>query len=274
MAEAFLEAGYTVYGYDPVTAAAQRLKRAGGKPLASATEVAERADVLITSLASSAALRDAVRGISRASRRKRVVIEMSTLPIADKERARRDLARVEIVALDCPVSGTAVRLKQRTWTIFMSGDKRACNRAEGMLRVLADNVPYVGAYGNGTKMKFIANHLVAILNVASAEALVFGRRMGLDARRVLEIFGPSPVVGTGVFRLRGELMAKRRYKPPTMKIAVWQKDMRIIGQMARAVGAATPLFRASAPVFTAALKQGYGDADTASVFEVLERSSS
>jgi 3-hydroxyisobutyrate dehydrogenase-like beta-hydroxyacid dehydrogenase len=270
MAEAFLDAGYAVVGYDPATAAGQRLKRAGGQPLTSATEVAERADVVVTSLASSVALRHAVRGIARASHRKRIVIEMSTLPIADKEKARRDLARAGIVALDCPVSGTAVRLKQRTWTIFISGEKRACDRVKPALRVLADNLPYVGAYGNGTKMKFIANHLVAILNVASAEALVFGRRMGLDARRVLEIFGASPVVGTGVFRLRGEMMAKRSYKPPTMKVAVWQKDMRIIGQMARAVGAATPLFNASAPVFTAALKQGYGDADTASVHEVLD----
>jgi L-threonate 2-dehydrogenase len=270
MAEAFLAAGYRVVGYDPVTAASRRLKRAGGTPLASAAEVAEQADILVTSLASSAALRDAVRSIGRASRRKRVVIETSTLPIADKEKARRDLAKAGIATLDCPVSGTAVRLKQRTWTIFVSGDKRVCDRVTQLLRVLADNLPYVGAYGNGTRMKFIANHLVAILNVASAEAMVFGRRMGLDARRVLEIFGPSPVVGTGVFRLRGEMMAKRRYRPPTMKIAVWQKDMRIIGQMARQVGAATPLFRASAPVFSAALKQGYGDADTASVHEVLD----
>jgi 3-hydroxyisobutyrate dehydrogenase-like beta-hydroxyacid dehydrogenase len=269
MAEAFLEAGYRVYGYDPATAAAQRLKRAGGRPLASAAEVAEHADVIITSLASSAALRDAVRHLARASRRKRVVIEMSTLPIADKDDARRTLARVGVTALDCPVSGTAVRLRQRTWTIFASGSSQTCKKVSSVLAVLADNVPYVGAYGNGTRMKFVANHLVAILNVASAEALAFGRRMGLDVKRVLDIFAPSPVVGTDVFRVRGNLMVKRRYRPPTMKVAVWQKDMRIIGDMARRVKASTPLFRASVPVFTAALERGYGDADTASVYEVL-----
>jgi 3-hydroxyisobutyrate dehydrogenase-like beta-hydroxyacid dehydrogenase len=201
--------------------------------------------------------------------RARIVIEMSTLPLADKERARRQLAKAGIVALDCPVSGTAVRLKERTWTIFASGDKRAFARARPVLRVLADHIPHVGAYGNGMRMKLVANHLVAILNVASAEAIGFGRRMGLKPREVLEIFGPSPVVGTGVLRLRGGLMVKRRYKPPTMKISVWQKDMRIIGDMARAVRAATPLFNACGPVFDAALAAGYGDADTASVYEVL-----
>jgi len=273
MAEAFLAAGYKVCGYDPAGAAAQRLKRAGGEPLASATEVAERADILITSLASAAALDDVVTDICRSRKRRRLLIEMSTLPLADKRRARTRLARARVIALDCPVSGTAVRLRERTWTIFASGARAACTRAKPVLAVLADNTPYVGTYGNGTRMKFVANHLVAILNVASAEALLFGRRMGLDIRRVLEVFGPSPVVGTGVMRLRGELMVKRRYRPATMKIAVWQKDMRIIGDMARASGAPTPLFDASAPVFTAALRQGFGEADTASVYEVLDRKS-
>src|SRR6185295_7796548 len=223
MAEAFLAAGYTVCGYDPATAAAQRLKRAGGEPLPSATAVADRADILITSLASAAALDEVVTDICRSRKRRRLLVEMSTLPLADKRRARTRLARARVIALDCPVSGTAVRLKERTWTIFASGARAACTRAKPVLAVLADNTPYVGTYGNGTRMKFVANHLVAILNVASAEALLFARRMGLDVRRVLEVFGPSPVLGTGVMRLRGELMVKRRYRPATMKIAVWQK---------------------------------------------------
>ena len=271
MAEAFLAAGYTVYGYDPVTAAAQRLKRAGGKPLDSIREVAERAEILITALASTEALEEAVEGICRSRKRRRLLIEMSTLPIADKRKARGRLARARVIALDCPVSGTAVRLKERTWTIFASGARAACARAQPVLAVLTDHAPYVGAYGNGTRMKFVANHLVAILNVASAEALLLARRMGLSARSVLDVLGPSPIVGTGVMRLRGELMAKRRYRPPTMKVAVWQKDMRIIGEMARRAGAPTPLFDACAPLFTAALRQGFGEADTAAVYEVLDR---
>jgi len=268
MAEALLAAGYAVCGYDPAAAAARRLKRAGGLPLPSAAAVAERAGTLITSLPSAAALHDVVQNM-RTGGRTRILIEMSTLPLADKERARRRLAKAGVAALDCPVSGTAVRLKERTWTIFAIGDKRAFARVRPVLKVHADSIPYGGAYGNGTRMKLVANHLVAILNVASAEAIGFARGMGLNPREVLEIFGPSPVVGTGVLRLRGGLMVKRRYKPPTMKIGVWQKDMRIIGEMARSVRAATPLFDACGPVFDAALARGYGDADTASVYEVL-----
>ena len=130
MAEAFIEAGYTVYGYDPVSAAARRLKRAGGRPLASATEVAERAGIIITSLATVAALRDTVGRLAQSAAPQARAIEMSTLPLADKQQARDRLARAGMIALDCPVSGTAVRLKQRTWTIFASGDKRTCSACD------------------------------------------------------------------------------------------------------------------------------------------------
>ena len=274
MAEALLAAGFAVCGYDPARAACRRLERAGGRPLASSLAVAKGAAILITSLPSSQALDAAVDGISQVKHRtgaRGVVVEMSTLPIADKKRARLRLARSGWIALDCPISGTAVRLKERTWTIFASGDKRACARVRPVLEVFTDGIRHVGDYGNGTKMKLIANHLVAILNVASAEAITFARRMGLDARKVWQLFGSSPVVGTGVLRLRGKFMVERRYRPATMKIEVWQKDMQVIGDMARAVGSPMPLFNACGPLFDAAMARGYGDADTAAVCEVLER---
>jgi len=66
-------------------------------------------------------------------------------------------------------------------------------------------------------------------------------------------------------------MAARRYEPPSMKIAVWQKDMRIIGDFAAALGVATPLFSASAPVYDAAIGLELGAMDTAAVCVVLER---
>jgi L-threonate 2-dehydrogenase len=274
MAEALLAAGHPVLGYDPAPAAARRLKRAGGRALESSFAVAKSAAILITSLPSSAALKAAVGEICRAKRSagaRGIVVEMSTLPISDKRRARADLARAGWTALDCPISGTAVRLRNRAWMIFASGERRAYARVRPVLRVFTDDIPYVGDFGSGMRMKLIANHLVAILNVATGEAITFARSMGLDARKVWELFGSNPAVGNGVLRLRGRLMVERRYRPATMKVEVWQKDMRIISDMARSVGAPTPLFSACAPIFDAAMAQGFGGADTASVCEVLAR---
>jgi 3-hydroxyisobutyrate dehydrogenase-like beta-hydroxyacid dehydrogenase len=93
--------------------------------------------------------------------------------------------------------------------------------------------------------------------------------MGLDPGEVLDVFGSSPVVGNGVLRLRGRMMLEGKYDPATMKVSVWQKDMQVIGDMARAVGSPMPLFSACIPVYNAATAQGMGEMDTASVHAVL-----
>jgi 3-hydroxyisobutyrate dehydrogenase-like beta-hydroxyacid dehydrogenase len=270
MAEALLSAGHEVLGYDPAPAAARRLERAGGRALESSFAVAQRARTVITSLPSSSAL-EATAGEVGHVKCRGIMMEMSTLPIAEKRRARAKLARAGWTVLDCPISGTAARLKDRDWMIFASGERRACARVRPLLRVFTDHIPYVGDFGSGTRMKFVANHLVAILNVASGEALALARRLGLDARQVWALLGWNPAIGNGVLRLRGRFMVERRYRPATMKVEVWQKDMRIIGEAARSAGAATPLFSACAPVYDAAMAQGFADADTASVCEVLAR---
>jgi 3-hydroxyisobutyrate dehydrogenase-like beta-hydroxyacid dehydrogenase len=110
---------------------------------------------------------------------------------------------------------------------------------------------------------------VAILNVATAESITFGRKMGLEPRQLLELFGTSPILGTGVYRLRGAMMAARKYRPATMKVEVWQKDMQVIGDMAKSLDCPTPLFTACVPIYSAAMAQGLSQSDTASVCEVL-----
>jgi L-threonate 2-dehydrogenase len=273
MAEALLAQGYEVVGFDVQRAARKRLRDAGGRPLDSTRAVAEAADVVILALATVAALADAAGQIATVKRPRGcprlVAIEMSTLPVDDKIRALKQIEAAGAALLDCPVSGTAVRMKEGAWTIFVSGNAAAARRVASVLGVFTRNAPYVGEFGNGTRMKFIANHLVAIYNVAVAESITFARRMGLDAMQVYDLFATSPVIGNGVFKLRGKFMVKRAYRPPTMKVEVWQKDMQVIGDMARMVGAPTPLFSACAPIYNAAMAHGLGQHDTASVAEVL-----
>lgn len=273
MAEALLENGYDVAGYDVRPDARQRLKKAGGRALASSEAVAARADVIITALATVAAFDEVMAKIASTKRKtsgsRQIVIETSTLPLEDKQRALKRLSRAKIELLDCPISGTAVRMKQGAWTIFVSGNAAAAKRVQPLLAVFTRNAPYVGVFGNGTKMKFVANHLVAILNVAAGESLTFARTMGLDAQQVWDLFAQNPVVGTGVYKLRGKQMVDRVYQPATMKVEVWQKDMQVIGDMARAVGCPTPLFSACAPIYNAAIAHGLAEHDTASVGEVL-----
>lgn len=274
MAQALLDAGRAVVGYDPDRTARTRFTRAGGRAARDATAVAEQADVVITSLATVAALNDAVERIAAARRAAGrpplIVIESSTLPLLDKERANERLARAGMIAMDCPISGTAVRLKERAWTIYASGPDAAYRRVQPIFRVFTDNAPLVGRFGDGTRMKFVANHLVAILNVATAESLTFARRLGLDPELVHELVAKSPIIGTGVYRLRGRFMVQRSYLPATMKVEVWQKDMQVIGDMARTAGAPVPLFMNCAALYNAAMALGLAQSDSASVCEVFD----
>jgi L-threonate 2-dehydrogenase len=273
MARELLKAGYVVAGLDVVPAANARLKKMGGIVAKSATELANMSDVVIVSLSTSFALQETTKGLALSKRREKgnglIVIETSTLPVADKETMQATLKRAGISVLDCPISGTAVRLKDRAWTIYSSGPKKAFAKIKPLLQVFTDNLPYVGVYGNGTKMKFAANHLVAIYNLACAESVTLARKMGLDPQDVLNLFGHSQVIGTGVMRLRMPFMIQRQYSPATMKVEVWQKDMQVIGDMAKSVDCPLPLFSACAPIYSAAMAQGLAQEDTASVSEVL-----
>jgi L-threonate 2-dehydrogenase len=272
MARALLEAGHEVHGHDPLPACRARLRRCGGRAPGSNAEVARACELLICSLPSSAALHGVVAELQLAkSSTPQIVVETSTLPLADKLAAAVALRRQGRPMVDAPISGTATPTPQQVWIMYLSGSQAACREAAALARAFTLDAPRVGPLGTGTKLKLAANHLVAIYNVAYAEMVTLCRGMGLDPAVALQHMGHSPYIGTGAMRLRVPFMIERRYEPATMKIALWQKDMQVIGEMARSVHCPTPLLDACAPLYTAAVAMGLGDADTAATAEVLGR---
>jgi 3-hydroxyisobutyrate dehydrogenase/glyoxylate/succinic semialdehyde reductase len=154
--------------------------------------------------------------------------------------------------------------------VYASGDAKAISECTGLFADFAKQSADLGRYGNGSRMKFIANHLVAINNVATAEAMLLAERAGLDPRMVVETVGPG-AGGSRMFQMRAPMMVERVYEPATMKVSTWKKDMAIIAEFADDVGCETPLFASTQAVYAEAMAMGLGDQDTASVFEVLKR---
>jgi 3-hydroxyisobutyrate dehydrogenase-like beta-hydroxyacid dehydrogenase len=267
-----VRAGFAVCGTDVAAPRRAAFARAGGRACRSAAEVASGAPILLTSLPSAAALQAVANELAAHARAGTVVIETSTLSLKDKLRARRTLAARKIILLDCPLSGTGAQARVRDLVVYASGARAACRRAAPVLEGFARAHHYLGAFGNGSRMKFVANLLVAIHNVAAAEALVLAMKAGLDPKTVVRVVGDG-AGGSRMLQVRGPLMAAGRYRPATMKVAMWQKDMRIIGEFAAALRVKTPLFSASAPIYDAALAQGFAAADTAAVCAVLEKRS-
>jgi 3-hydroxyisobutyrate dehydrogenase-like beta-hydroxyacid dehydrogenase len=105
--------------------------------------------------------------------------------------------------------------------------------------------------------------------VAAAEAMVLGMKAGLKPQTIYDMVR-SGAGNSRIFELRGPMMVRNRYDDPTMKVALWQKDMQVIGEFAAALGCPTPLFSATQPIYDAALASGHGPDDTASVCAVLE----
>ena len=225
--------------------------------------------MLITSLPSPAAVLATAKALAESGLPKRVVVECSTLSIADKLAVRQVLADAGHEALDVPISGTGSQAVNKDLVLYASGESATITRLGPLFAGFARATHDLGAYGNGSRMKFVANLLVAINNVASAEAMVLGIKAGLDPKQVVQLV-QAGAANSRVFELRAPMMAAAEYLPATMKCAIWQKDMDVIGHFATELGVPTPLFSATLPVYAAAMAQGHAAEDTAAVCAVLE----
>jgi 3-hydroxyisobutyrate dehydrogenase-like beta-hydroxyacid dehydrogenase len=262
--------GWHVIGYDVSTARRREAQRAGVEIASSATDVAGKARTILTSLPKPQALMDTVRAIAAAKLPGRTIVEMSTFAISDKENAERVLRKAGHTMLDTPVSGTGAQAANRDLVFYASGDTAAIRKIKPMLETFGRRVYDVGAFGNGSRMKYVANLLVAINNVASAEAMVMGMKAGLPPQVIFDLI-QSGAGNSRVFELRAPMMVKGKYNDVTMKIDVWDKDMQVIGDFAKKIKVPTPLFNATKPVYLKAMKEGYGAQDTAAVCAVLEK---
>lgn len=267
-----LKAGFTVIGYDIRPESIQTLEDHGGSGSTCVREVAEAAEVVITSLPSVAALQEVVSGpdgFLTAAKTGLIVVEVSTFPIEAKQEAFDLLKKTGTVMLDCPLSGTGAQAVSKDLAVYASGDRQLYENCKPVFDGFARANYYIGEFGTGSRMKFIANLLVAIHNVASAEAFVLGMKAGLDPELIYRVI--SDGAGTSrMFEVRGPMMTAGEYDTATMKVGVFQKDLDIITAFAKNLQCPTPLLSTSCQIYTQALAGGRSHQDTASVCAVLE----
>ncbi len=270
IARNLVDRGWRVIGFDTDTARRAELSLADVIIAGDAGQVARDAPIIMTSLPSAAAVVEVAQTIADSGQSPRIVVELSTLTIADKLRFEAILKKAGHIALDCPLSGTGAQAKNRDLVVYASGDSNAISQCMDLFSDFAKQSADLGGFGNGSRMKFVANHLVAIHNVATAEAMILAERAGLDPKMVVDMVGPG-AGGSRMFQMRAPMMVEGVYEPATMKVSTWKKDMAIIAEFADDVGCATPLFTLTQPVYTEAMAMGLGDQDTAAVFEVLKK---
>ena len=146
-------AGWHVTGYDISAARRREAQRAGVKIARNAAEVAAAAPVILTSLPKPQALMDIVRKFVAAKLPRKLVVEMSTFAITDKEKAARVLEKANHQMLDTPVSGTGSQAKEKDLIFYASGDARQIKRLTPLFNDFGRRAFNVGAFGNGSKIK-------------------------------------------------------------------------------------------------------------------------
>ena len=261
MAANVVAAGFEVCGYDVEEA---RVAASTATGVASVAEVAARSDVVLLSLPSASALEDVSAELAAAGPEGLLAVETSTLPLEVKQRAHDLLAEAGCDLLDAPVSGTGLQAADATLIVYGSGSRAGLEAASPILDVIGRRTYHLGSFGNGTRMKFVANLLAAVHTLAAAEAHALGAAAGLDPAVTQEVI--SAGVGTSsVFDIRGPMMVADRFEPPAGRLAIIDKDARIIGAFARSVGTETPLLDAAGPLYRRGTAEGLRDLDVAAV---------
>ena len=264
--------GHDVVGHDVVAEKARALEALGGQAAPSAEAVARAAEAVCVVLPSLAAVEDVVlgpRGLAVAGHAGQTIIQMSTISPTLTERLAREVGAKGLAFLDCPISGTSGMVARGDGIIFVGGEQRVFDRWRPVLESVLPRAIYVGRPGQAMTLKLVANLLVALNSAAAAEALLMAKRAGLDLELALEVLTNSAATSR-MLEVRGPLMARQEF-PPQMKLDLFMKDLHLIQEAARGVGAPLPLTDAAERLYAAAMDAGHAGEDLAVVITALAR---
>jgi 3-hydroxyisobutyrate dehydrogenase-like beta-hydroxyacid dehydrogenase len=268
MSAHLIDRGYQVMGFDPSSARLDALRERGGFPADSLGQLVAASDVVITSLPTVAAAEAVLSEIGSVGRPDLTVIETSTLPLSLKARHREALLEVGVQLLDCPLSGTGAQALTRDVVVYGSGDAGAFEAARPVMDGFSRSVRFLGEFGNGTVMKFVANLLVSINNAATAEAFALGLRAGLDPAQLYETIRDG-AGNSVIFEKRGRLMVEKNYLPATAKVSMFVKDIELIGSLADELNLPTPVLDSTKHLYQRAVALGLDEHDAAVLLEVI-----
>ncbi len=271
MAARFLATGYEVYGEARTREHAQHLVNQGLRWRDTPREVAESADIVLTSIPDDGVL-EAVGsgpdGILESLAPEKIWVDLSTVsPRASREMAWRVRARGAAM-LDAPVSGSVPQVQSGTLTIMVGGDEEAYARVEPVLRVLGTPTR-IGENGHGLVLKLAINISLAVQMLAFSEGLLLAERDGVDRKLASDVMTRSPI-GSPMLKLRAPLVLDLP-EEAWFDVGLMLKDIRLALAMAGDLGIRLPSTGAAAEMLDRAVELGYERRDIAALFEVLVR---
>ena len=211
MSTNLLKAGYKLTVFDIVPAAMKALVDQGANPAESPLEIAAQADIIISMIPDDPALEEistGSQGIFQGAKPGMIYIDMSTVSPATSARVAKAAEKKGVQYLRAPVSGSTGSAPGATLTILASGPREAFDQCRAIFDKLGQKVFHVGPGDQARYLKLLVNMMVGITSAMTAEALVFGKRGGIEWEQMIDIINNS-VVASPLIGFKVQLLKER-----------------------------------------------------------------
>jgi 3-hydroxyisobutyrate dehydrogenase-like beta-hydroxyacid dehydrogenase len=267
MATRLLDAGHDLVVWNRTPDRAEPLAERGATLASSPSQAAEGMEFVITMLATPEAVEDVLfgtEGVIQGLGPGQILIEMSTIgPAAIHSLASRMPAGVAMV--DAEVRGSVPEATDGRLEVFVGATDGEFARVRPIVELLGD-VRHVGGPGSGAAMKLVVNSTLGAAIVALGEALALGSSLGLERRDVLDVLEGSPIGPT--VRAKRSNVESGRY-PPSFKLRLADKDLRLVIDAGDAAGLDLKSARATRAWLDQAVERGAGDLDFSAVVSTI-----
>lgn len=270
MAQHLIQAGHQLYVHTR-SKVPETISQTSAHACASAQEVAQHADIIITMLPDTPDVEKVLfgpSGIAAGLSAGKVVVDMSSIsPMATKTFAQ-SIEALGCQYLDAPVSGGEVGARNATLTIMVGGPQSAFDRVKPLFELMGKNITLIGGNGDGQTAK-VANQIIVALNIeAVAEALLFAAKAGADPAKVRQAL-MGGFAASRILEVHGERMIKRTFDPG-FRIELHQKDLNLALSSARSLGVSLPNTATAQELFSACAAHGGKAWDHSAMVKALE----
>jgi 2-hydroxy-3-oxopropionate reductase len=271
MARNLLRAGHQLVVQSRSPGPVDQLVTEGAAPAATAREVAERTDVVVTMLPDTPDVEAVIAGadgVLMGARPGMLVIDMSTISPVAAQRLAEEAERRGVAMLDAPVSGGDKGAIAGTLSIMVGGEEVAFERARPLLETMGKTIVHCGPSGAGQMVKACNQVVVALTIEAISEALVLGSKAGVRPEIILQVLGGG-LAQSRVMEMRGPTMIQGKFEPG-FKARLHRKDLNIALQAARQYAVSLPVTALVDQLFTTLVERGMGDRDHSALLTVIE----
>ena len=270
-AERLLDAGYELVVMNRTPGKSATLEARGARVAPTYVDLAERVDVVVTSLADDEALEAVAAGILGAARPGTVLVDTSTVSPAASARVASRAEAASVPYLRAPVSGNPTVVRAGTLSIVVSGPPETLERVEAVIRAIGPTVYHVGEREEARIVKLAINLMIGGLAQLMAEALVLGEASGVSRAALLEVMGGS-AAGAPFVKYKTDALLRDDYSA-TFTTALMGKDIDLILDAAGDAGVALPVTTEMRTIIRAAIEAGYANDDFMALFPFLRSAS-